>query len=76
MAQKILKVGSSLAVTIPKKSSGDLGFKAGDIVNVRVDDKNKRLIIERGTERHEKTVEWIEGFIKKYNTALKALADK
>ncbi len=39
MKQKIIKIGSSLGITIPKKSLPDLGFKVGDTVNIDIDSK-------------------------------------
>ena len=46
MTQKLLKVGTSAAVTIPKKSLKELGLKIGDEVRVAVDTKEKTVIIE------------------------------
>ena len=40
MTQKVLKVGSSAAVTIPKKSLKELGLKIGDSVIVVVGKKS------------------------------------
>ena len=46
MTQKVLKVGSSAAVTIPKKSLEELGLKVGDRVAVEIDKKSKAVIIK------------------------------
>ena len=43
MTQKVLKVGSSAAVTIPKKSLEELGWKIGDKVSVQVDIKKRQI---------------------------------
>jgi len=36
MAQKVIKIGDSLGVTIPKKTCQRYGIKAGDLVEVYV----------------------------------------
>lgn len=76
MTQKVIKVGTSLAVTIPKKSIKDLGFKAGDSVNVEINSKQKTMLIKAENAVKNEIVEWTDSFIKRYNKALKALADK
>ena len=76
MSQKILKVGSSLAVTIPKKSLKELGFKAGGMVNVQVDTSKKQMVIKAASNKHDELISWTDKFIEKYKTALKELADK
>lgn len=45
MTQKVLKVGSSAAVTIPKRSLGELGLKIGDQVTVEIEKKTKSVHI-------------------------------
>lgn len=76
MTQKLLRVGSSAAVTIPKKSLKELGLKIGDEVRVQVSSK-ERIVTIRPAHRVEKEVlDWTDGFIKRYRPALKALADK
>lgn len=47
MTQKVLKVGSSAAVTIPKKSLKELGWKIGDRVFVYVDPVEKKIIVTK-----------------------------
>ena len=37
MIQKIIKVGTSVAVTNPKKSLKELGFRIGDNIRVNID---------------------------------------
>jgi antitoxin component of MazEF toxin-antitoxin module len=49
MTQKVLRVGSSAAVTIPKKSLALLGLKIGDRVNVDVDVKRQTFVVARNT---------------------------
>ena len=77
MTQKILKVGSSAAVTIPKKSLEELEFKIGDRVNVDVDRKNRAFIVRaRDVKVDRELVNWTNDFIEKYRPALEALARK
>ena len=78
MTQKLLKVGSSAAVTIPKKSLKELGLKIGDEVIVDVDSHKKRVVIERAGKAIVKkdTIDWADRFIERYRSALEALAKK
>lgn len=76
MAQKVLKVGDSAAVTIPKKSLEELGLKIGDQVTIQID-KQKRVVIISPILRVDKElIAWTEKFIARYRPALEALAKK
>lgn len=74
MTQKVLKVGSSAAVTIPKKSLEELGLKIGDRVTVAIDRKSKSIVVQPSVSVDAETVMWARGFIEKYRPALEALA--
>lgn len=74
MIQKVLKVGTSAAVTIPKKALTELGLKIGDSVALSVDAKSKKFTVEAHQAVDEETVKWARGFMKKYSAALAALA--
>lgn len=83
MTQKLFKVGSSAAVTIPKKSLKELGLKIGDHIHVYVDVVNRRVIVskykERLSEISKEDIEilrWTRKFIQVYSKDLKALAKK
>lgn len=76
MTQKVLKVGSSAAVTIPKKSLEELGLKPGDTVRVEIDKKRRAVIIEPAAKIDQELVDWTKRFIEKYRPALEALAKK
>ena len=76
MTQKVLKVGSSAAVTIPKRSLLELGLKIGDEVAVEIDRENKTVIIEPSVKIDREFLRWTDRFIKKYKPALKELARK
>lgn len=78
MTQKLLQIGSSAGVTIPKKSLKDLGLKIGDEVSVEVD-KEQGVVSVRSAKRAKvknELLEWTDEFIKRYQPALKALAKK
>jgi len=77
MTQKVLKVGSSAAVTIPKKSLEELGLKIGDKITVDLDKKNKIVSVRPLQKEVDKEVlQWTKKFIERYRPALEALAKK
>lgn len=76
MTQKVLKVGSSAAVTIPKSSLVELGLKPGDSVIVEIDKKRKAVVIEPAVRVDKELVDWTKKFIARYRPALEALAKK
>lgn len=77
MTQKVLRVGSSAAVTIPKKSLEELGLKPGDEVIVELDRKNRKVSIEPLVKEVDRELlAWTKKFIKRYRPALEALARK
>jgi putative addiction module antidote len=79
MLQKLFQVGSSAAVTIPKRSLKGLGFAVGDMVSVHVDEQKKRVTIESSAHTDvvdKELVAWTGRFIDKYRPALEALSQK
>lgn len=86
MLQKVLKVGTSAAITIPKKSLEELGIAIGDKVYVTVDEEERVVTIQSQrspkrrknsiTKRQEKIAELTFNFIERYRPALEALAKK
>lgn len=76
MTQKVLKVGTSAAVTIPKKALQDLGIKPGDRVNVEIDKVSKTLTVQAAVKVDRELLDWTNIFIKRYRPALEALAKK
>lgn len=79
MTQKVLKVGSSAAVTIPKKSLEELGLKIGDKVSLTID-KNKKIVSimpAQGISKADaKIAQLTLNFINRYRKDLEALARK
>jgi antitoxin component of MazEF toxin-antitoxin module len=44
MAQKVIKTGNSLAVTVPAWFCKDLGIRVGDLVKVKLDPGSGKVI--------------------------------
>lgn len=80
MIQKVLKVGSSAAVTIPKKSLEELDLKFGDQVSVEIDKRHRTVfikpIIKRLSPQDIKIAKLTLDFINRYRNDLEALARK
>jgi len=79
MTQKVLRVGSSAAVTIPKKSLAALGLKIGDRVNVDVDVKRQTFVVARNTSltpEDENIARLTANFMRRYAKDLRSLAQK
>lgn len=79
MIQKVLKVGSSAAVTIPKRSLGELGLKPGDEVRVEVDRRRRAVIIvplARPSPADARIAKLTYQFTQRYRKDLEALAQK
>ncbi len=75
MIQKVIKIGSSAAVTIPKKSLGELGIKVGDEIQVSINSDTKHMVISPVKDDKEMYA-WTKKFITTYRKALEELADK
>lgn len=69
MTQKVIKIGSSMGVIIPKSELKKLNVTAGDEVEITVKKPTKTVI---SPELHR----WTEKFIEEYRPALDALAKK
>ena len=77
MIQKILSVGSSIAITIPKEVRESLHLKAGKFVHTDFDKKNGVFSISQETKlsrEDEEILRHAAGFMKRYEKDLKALA--
>lgn len=77
MTQKVLRVGSSAAVTIPKKSLAELGLKVGDTVRVAVNPEKKTVVISPQnhiSKDEERVADLTLRFIKRYRSDIDALA--
>ena len=76
MTQKVLQIGSSAGVTLPKILLEELGLKIGDQVQVKIDKNRKTVVIEPNIQIDRELLDWTEKFIEQYRPALKALAKK
>lgn len=77
MSQKVIVVGNSLAVTIPKESAKKLGLRGGSRVEVHVDERRNMLSFRPADSAVSRELfDWSKKFIDAYRPALKALADK
>jgi len=77
MPQKVIKVGTSAAVTIPKALMDKLHIHVGDEVHVTSGPKRGSFVVTvTGRQVDKKLVDWTEKFIDRYRPALEALAKK
>lgn len=69
MVQKVIKIGSSLGVTIPKKQLDELGIAVGDEVKINLESVSK-------DKRQEKLMQEYQKFVEQYGQTLKNLASR
>jgi len=53
MIRKIFKTGNSLALTLPKKVLGELGFKLGDTAEISVSQDKSKIYIVKAKKRSQ-----------------------
>lgn len=77
MSQKVIVVGNSLAVTIPKDSAKKLGLKSGSRVEVRVDE-TRRIVsfspVHTLSSDDQRVAELTANFMRRYEKDLRNLA--
>jgi antitoxin component of MazEF toxin-antitoxin module len=77
MKQKVIKIGSSIGVVLSKSVADELGFKAGQDVQLHI--QNKGVFVEPvipQAKLAEKSIElatWLEDAVERYRPALEAL---
>lgn len=81
MVQKIIKVGSSIAVTIPKDAAKQLNIKAGDEVSFVLHEGTGTISYtpakrSRKTSHQDRVADLTLKFINRYRDDLNALKDK
>ncbi len=79
MAQKIIKIGSSVGITLPQQALEALGVKAGDSINIEVNKDSQNIVVTPLVLRDGDDAEflrWSKNFVEKYGDALRDLADK
>lgn len=75
--QKAIKVGSSVAVVIPKKSLKALGIVPGTQLSLDIDERNRRFTVSNSnTIASTELLDWTDRFIKRYKGALDSLSQK
>jgi len=80
--QKILQVGNSYAVTIPKDFIQEVGWKAGQKVNVIRDIELRTITVQSRNKPRQigsltpEFLSWLKKFNARYKDALKELAKK
>lgn len=78
MTQKVLQIGSSVGVIIPKKSLLEAGLKLGDQIVIEINKRTRSLLIKpqvQTSKQQERIAELTYNFINRYRKDLKALAD-
>jgi len=78
MIQKVFKVGSSAAVTIPKKSLEELGLKIGDSVALTIDVEHQVVSVRPvvSQDSRDQITKLTLDFINRYREDMEALADE
>lgn len=82
MLRKICSIGNSYGVSIPKEMLEKLHLTAGAQVEVKVDEKLNKIIIEPIISKSplkiidKEFADQVNDFIERYKPALKALAKK
>lgn len=80
MQQKIIQVGNSTGVIIPKSLLDQVGLQAGSEVEIEQDTQTNVLVISKKGQRRSSVstrfLEILEQVNKKYTSALKELAEK
>ncbi|MSR71283.1 MAG: AbrB/MazE/SpoVT family DNA-binding domain-containing protein [Candidatus Taylorbacteria bacterium] len=68
MIQKVIKIGSSAGVTIPKRTMEELGIAIGDEVSIKISHVENKISSE--------LIDWTDRFIKTYRKDLEKLAQE
>ncbi|MES2006995.1 MAG: hypothetical protein V4436_02725 [Patescibacteria group bacterium] len=81
MKQKIIKIGSSIGVVIPKAIAEERGFRAGGNATFTLENDSNRIIIEPSVVQEKPGIDqdilsWTNEFVDKNRELLKRLADK
>ncbi|MSU73764.1 AbrB/MazE/SpoVT family DNA-binding domain-containing protein [Candidatus Kaiserbacteria bacterium] len=77
MSQKVITVGNSLAVTIPKESAKKLGLRSGSRVEVEIDERRNTVSFKHvGTlsADDQRIAKLTANFMQRYDKDLRELA--
>lgn len=69
MVQKVIKIGTSAGVTIPKKQLQELGINVGDEVKLTIEPVSSH-------DKQAKLMQEYQKFVKSYGQTLKNLAER
>jgi antitoxin component of MazEF toxin-antitoxin module len=80
MAQKIITIGSSIGIVLPKPIAEKIGLAVGQEIEVSAEGLNRVVIERRGkrsdTKRSAELVTWAASYVERYRKDFEALADK
>ncbi len=79
MIQKVLRVGTSAAVTISKKALSEIGLRIGQKVEVAYEPEAKRIIIQplrKAPLVDPEVARLAVAFMRRYHVALQELASR
>ena len=77
MSQKVITVGNSVAITIPKETAKNLRLKAGDSVDFIEHPRTRAFTVraqEKGSVVNPDVITWTNAFIDKNRKLLERLA--
>lgn len=81
MLQKIIRVGNSLAITIPKDFARQINLRAGEMIAVETDISSKTLLVKPKKEAYKTSLtpeffDWLSRISTKYEKAIEELAKR
>ena len=78
MTQKVIQVGTSAAVIIPKETLKALGMKVGERVTLEADVRHRKLQLKpvANLKKHTRFAKHVLNFIDRYRDDLEALSQK
>lgn len=76
MQSKVVRIGNSLGVILPRKTTRELEIKKGDLLTMGVSAKRRTITLSKGeiVDIDEEVVRRVESFSKQYEKDLRRLA--
>lgn len=76
MKARVVRIGNSLGVILPRKTIRELDVKRGDILTMRSSLKHRTIVLSMGemVEIDEDVIDRVEAFSKQYEKDLRRLA--
>ena len=77
MVQKVIKIGNSIGMVLPKEAARKTGIRVGDSIELR-EATDGRVVFEKieAKDNGRATAEWATDFVKENIDAFKELAKK